>query len=84
MSPAQRQSSLLRERVETPLSVGSLAARLGVPRQRIYTLVQRGQIRAVSMSGGLVISPDEANRVLEAAIRIDTPKGRNRLVFDFV
>ena len=84
MSAAQRKPLRPLERVETPLSIGSLAARLGVPRQRIYTLVQKGQIRAISMSGGLVISPDEANRVLDAAIRIDTPKGRNRLVFDFV
>ena len=84
MSAAQSKSSSPTERVETSLSIGSLAARLGVPRQRIYTLVQKGQIRAISMSGGLVISPDEANRVIDAAIRIDTPKGRNRLVFDFV
>jgi excisionase family DNA binding protein len=84
MSAAQREASSPTERVETSLSIGSLAARLGVPRQRIYTLVQKGQIRAISMSGGLVISPDEANRVIDAAIRIDTPRGRGRLVFDFV
>lgn len=83
MPAAQRQLAPL-ERVTTPLSIGGLAARLGVPRQRIYALVEKKQIRAVQMAGGLVITAEEANRVLEAAIRVDTRDGRSRLVFNFI
>lgn len=72
------------ERVSQPLSIGGLAARLGVPRQRVYALVEKGQIKAVPMSGGKVISVEEANRVIEAAIRVDTRDGRSRLVFNFI
>jgi hypothetical protein len=72
------------ERTIQPLSIGGLAARLGVPRQRIYTLVEKGQIKAVPMSGGLVIGVDEANRVIDAAIRVDTRDGRSRIVFNFI
>jgi hypothetical protein len=38
----------------------------------------------VPMAGGLVITPEEANRVIEAAIRVDTRDGRSRLVFNFI
>ena len=69
--------------VNRPLSIAGLAERLGVPRQRVYNLVKRGQVRAEPVSGGLVIQPEEASRVIEAAIRIDTRKG-SRLVFDFI
>jgi len=68
---------------ERPISIGGLAERLGVPRQRVYNLVKRGQVKAEPMSGTLVISPDEAARVLEAATRVDTRMG-SRLIFDFV
>jgi hypothetical protein len=70
--------------IDHPVSIGGLADMLGVPRQRVYNLVRRGQVRAEPMSGGLVVQPKEAMRVLDAAIRIDTRRGRNRLVFDFV
>lgn len=69
--------------VERPLSIAGLADRLGVPRQRVYNLVKRGQVKAEPLSGGLVIQPDEASRVLDAAIRVDTRRG-SRLVFDFI
>jgi hypothetical protein len=69
--------------VNRPLSIAGLAERLGIPRQRVYTLVKRGQIKAEPLSGGLVIQPEEAARVLEAAIRVDTRKG-SRLAFDFI
>jgi hypothetical protein len=82
--PAAQHKPAPSERVTQPLSIGGLAARLGVPRQRVYLLVERGQIRAVPMAGGLVITPDEANRVLEAAIRVDTNDGRSRVVFNFI
>jgi hypothetical protein len=36
------------------------------------------------MSGGLVITPDEAARVIDAAIRVDTNDGRSRVVFNFI
>jgi predicted site-specific integrase-resolvase len=66
------------------LSVGGLADRLGVPRQRIYNLVRNGYIRVVVMSGGQVIPVEEANRVLEAAIKVSTREGRDRIVFNFI
>jgi hypothetical protein len=66
-----------------PVSIAGLAERLGVPRQRVYNLVRRGQVKAEPLSGNLVIQPDEALRVIEAAIRVDTRKG-SRLVFDFI
>jgi excisionase family DNA binding protein len=69
---------------ERPISIGGLAERLGISRQRVYNLVRRGQIRAEPMSGSLVIQPEEAARVIDAATRVDTRTGRNRLVFDFV
>jgi excisionase family DNA binding protein len=84
MPAAQHKSAAPLERVTQPLSIGGLAARLGVPRQRIYALVDKKQIRAVPMAGGLVITPEEANRVIEAAIRVDTRDGRSRLVFNFI
>ena len=84
MPAAQRKPAAPLERVNSPLSIGGLAARLGVPRQRIYALVDKKQIRATPMAGGLVITPDEANRVIEAAIRVDTRDGRSRLVFNFI
>ena len=84
MPAAQRKPALSLERVTKPVSIGGLAAHLGVPRQRVYVLVKQGQIRAVPMSGGLVITPEEANRVIEAAIRVDTRDGRSRLVFNFI
>jgi hypothetical protein len=73
-----------REKLEHPVSLGGLADRLGVPRQRVYNLVRRGQIKAEPLSGGLVVQPEEAMRILDAAVRIDTRRGRSRLVFDFV
>jgi excisionase family DNA binding protein len=81
-------SAALRKRepdapVNRPLSIAGLAERLGVPRQRVYNLVRRGQIRAEPLSGTLVIQPDEASRVIEAAVRVDTRRG-SRLVFDFI
>lgn len=70
--------------IERPVSIGGLANYLGIPRQRIYNLVRRGQIQAEVVAGTQVISPKEAVRVIEAAMRVDTKKGKNRLVFDFV
>lgn len=69
--------------VEHTISIGGLAERLGVPRQRVYNMIRRGWIKAEPLGGALVIRPDEAERVLEAAIRVDTRMG-SRLVFNFV
>ena len=81
-------SALMRKPPSTPVthpvSIGGLADHLGVPRQRVYNLLKRGHLRAEQMAGGLVVQPEEANRILDAAIRVDTRKGRNRLVFNFV
>ena len=79
-----KRATIILGRVTQPVSIGGLAAHLGVPRQRIYVLVKQGQIRALPMSGGLVITAEEANRVIEAAIRVDTRDGRSRLVFNFI
>jgi hypothetical protein len=65
------------------LSIGGLAQRLGVPRQRVYDLVKSGKVKAETISGAKVISPREAARVLDAATVVDTPMG-SRLVFNFV
>lgn len=72
------------EKPTRPMSIGGLADHLGVTRQRLYTMVRDGQIRVEKAPGGLMVSPAEVARVLDAAIRIDTRKGRHRLVFDFV
>lgn len=66
-----------------PVSIGGLAERVGVPRQRIYNLVRRGWVKTEVLSGSQVILPEEATRVLEAATRVDTRLG-SRLVFNFV
>ena len=78
-----RKTSTVGAPQERPISIGGLAERLGVPRQRVYNLIRRGQIHAEPISGTLVIQPNEAARVLEAATRVDTRMG-SRLVFDFV
>jgi len=70
--------------VSNAMSIAGLADRLGIPRQRVYNLVKRGQIRAEPISGSLVIPREEAARVIDAAVRVDTRNGRDRLVFDFV
>lgn len=69
--------------ITRPISVGALAKHLGIPRQRVYNMVRRGEIKTVNMTGGMVITPQEAVRVLEAATHIDT-KGGQRLAFEFV
>jgi hypothetical protein len=83
LSAAKRQPTPVTE-LERPVSIGGLAHYLGVPRQRIYNLVRRGTIHAETMSGGMVIMPNEAARVIDAAVKVDTRKGSTRLVFDFV
>ena len=65
------------------ISIGGLAERLGVPRQRVYNMVKRGWIKAEPMGGTLIIQSDEANRVIEAAMRVDTRMG-SRIVFNFI
>jgi excisionase family DNA binding protein len=70
--------------VDQAISIGGLANRLGVPRQRIYNMVRDGRIRVVTMSGGQVIPLEEANRVLEAAIMVSTQEGRYRVAFNFI
>lgn len=67
--------------VTQPMSVASLAKAVGVDRQRLYTLLRRGNIKATPMIGGYVIMPDEANRVIDAATRIMTVTG-DRVLFD--
>jgi hypothetical protein len=84
MSSAALRKTQPATTLERPVSIGGLAHYLGVPRQRIYNLVRRGAIKTETMSGGRVIMPAEAARVIDAATKIDTRKGNTRLVFDFV
>ena len=65
-------------------SVTGLAARLGISRQRVYTMVSDGLIKAAAINGVLAIPQAEADRVVEAAVRVETGKGRSRIVFDFI
>ena len=69
--------------VTRPMSVGGFAELLGVPRQRIYNLVKKGFVRVEPMTGGLLIQPAEANRVLDAVVFVTTPKGV-RVRFDWI
>ena len=85
MTSAAMRRNTPKETVEKPLSIAGLAMRLGITRQRVYNMIYRGVVKAEKMQGGLVITPAEAERVLDAAIHIDTGKGsRPRLVFDFI
>ena len=81
--PSAARKAVVVAPLTRPVSIAGLADRLGIPRQRVYNLVKRGHIRAEPLSGGLVIQPEEASRIIDAAIRVDTRKG-SRLVFDFV
>jgi excisionase family DNA binding protein len=64
------------------MSVGTLADALGVSRQRVYTLIKQGKIHAVPMAGGSVVLPQEVDRILASAVRVNV-KGVNRLRLDF-
>ena len=70
--------------IRKPVSIGGLADHLGVSRQRVYTLIQTGKIKASQVGAGLVIQPEEVARITDAAVRISTRTGRERVVFDFV
>jgi excisionase family DNA binding protein len=64
------------------MSVGTLAAALGVSRQRLYSMIHQGKIKTVPMAGGSVIMPQEVDRVMASALRVNI-KGHERLRFDF-
>jgi hypothetical protein len=66
-----------------PVSFGGFAKLVGVPRQRIYNMAKRNQIKSETIADIAVIMPAEAARLLDAAIRVDT-NGGSRLVFDFI
>jgi predicted site-specific integrase-resolvase len=66
-----------------PVSIAVLADHLGISRQRVYNMIRRGEIRTTTLSGSLVVTPAEAARIADAAVRVDTRAG-NRLAFDFV
>ena len=70
--------------VERPVSIGGLAQLVGVPRQRIHNEVKRGHIKTHAFSGGIMVDVQEANRVLDAVVRVETSKSRTRIVFDWV
>jgi excisionase family DNA binding protein len=64
--------------VELPaeaVSITTLARMLGVSRQYVYDLVEKGQIKAVTLTGGRAIEPEEAKRVLESAVKVRTGSG---------
>jgi hypothetical protein len=71
------------EPTAVPMSVSSLAEKVGVSRQRIYVLVKQGRIAAVPMAGGFVIMPNEVNRVIGSVTRVKLKDGQpDRVCFD--
>lgn len=69
--------------ITAPITISALAEMLGVNRQRIYDMIRLKRIDAVPMSGGFVIMPDEANRVLNSAFKVHSTRGEERILFDF-
>lgn len=63
-------------RVTEPLTIPAFADILGIHRQRIYILIQRGLIKAARVPGGMLIMPDEANRVLGSVMFAKSRKGQ--------
>jgi predicted DNA-binding transcriptional regulator AlpA len=75
------QAALKTRPVDRPVTLPQLAEMLGVHRQRIYLMRQKGLFKAVRLMGGLVVMPDEVNRVLGSATSVDSPKG-SRVLFN--
>jgi predicted site-specific integrase-resolvase len=65
------------------MSISGLAETCGVHRQRIYILIKEGLIKAVPMSGGYVVMPDEVKRVLSMRSTVKLKGGAERVRFDF-
>jgi excisionase family DNA binding protein len=57
------------------VSITTLARLLGVSRQYVYDLVEKGAIRTVMLTGGRAVEPEEARRVLESAVKVRTRGG---------
>ena len=65
------------------MSIGKLAHRIGVPRQRIYNLVKRGVLIPELVGGTCVFSPAYAALILEAVVYVNTKAG-TQVRFDFI
>jgi excisionase family DNA binding protein len=63
------------EPIAESLSVRGLAKALGVSRQHVYNLIRQGRIKTESTTGGRVILPEEARRILQSVIRVETGNG---------
>ena len=67
---------------EAYLSIGKLAQDLGVARQRIHRMVQRGEIYADQIGPHLLIPREEAERLIASSKRVARPDGRSMVVFN--
>jgi hypothetical protein len=68
-------------RIDMPITLSALANHIGVNRQRLYALAQRKRIKTMRLSGGFVVPPDEANRIIGAATVVNSTHG-NKLLFN--
>ena len=80
---SKTRQPLVPSHIDMPMSVSGLAEACGVSRQRIYTLIQKGLIAAVPMSGGYVIMPEEAKRAISQRVKIRVRSGAEHTRFDF-
>lgn len=69
-------------RVTEPLTVPALAAMLGIHRQRLYILIQRGLITVMRVPGGMLVMPEEANRLLGSVMFAKSPRGQRMFIID--
>lgn len=69
---------------KNPISVGGLAKHIGVPRQRIYNLINRGILKPDVVGKNYVFSPEYASNIVNYCVfRVRTKMGV-RVVFDFI
>jgi excisionase family DNA binding protein len=66
---------------EAYLSIGALAQELGVARQRIHRMVQRGLVYAEQIGPHRLIPREEAERLIASSKRVARPDGRSMVVF---
>lgn len=76
MSQAASKS---RAKITKPVTIPQLAELLGVRKHKLYLMRLRGLIHAERLQGGMVIMPDEANRVINSATEVASPEGTRTL-----
>jgi len=67
-----------------PMSLGALALYLNVGRERMYEMVKRGKIKTIQTSSGMMVAPEECERLRLSLTKIRLPSGRERKVFEEV